>query len=319
MEVTTQNATHVAEHIIRHIQRSKSPKPKKYIVPPEILIPNAVPIPIEGGTPQVQWVRITPPVAWKFLDEGDFKNRTVREDKVKTMAEAMRTGRWCGFNGETMKIDARGRFVDGQHRCWACIEANVPFDTLLVIGVPVDSYTTQGIGLPKSFADFLKEDKNKHQVAAVTRLVYLWEKDNLHGVRTGVGSTPQMLDEILTRHPKIRDSVNKIMSISGMIACGANRSWSSFVHYVGATHHHNSALADEFFERLADGVNLFEDSPVYGLRRFLAIQKAKKQNHRAMLPPFISFALYIKAWNYYREGKKIRNLKFSADEPFPKL
>lgn len=159
---------------ISHV-RSISTLPMSYNSPPTA-------DPKENSGPKASWVTVTPELAMKWLDETNTKNRKVRQAHVDNMASDMLAGKWRGKNGEAIRFDTDGRLVDGQHRLYACIQAELPFDTLLVIGVDPEDYNSIGIGARKSFGDFLGPvhgEKNVALYAATVRLVFAWRSGNL--------------------------------------------------------------------------------------------------------------------------------------------
>ena len=144
-------------------------------------------IPITQATPKAEWVIVTPDMAIKWLDSDNDKNRTLREDYVRRLAADMIAGKWRGRNGESIGFDTNGRLVDGQHRLWACVQADTPFETLLVTGLDPEDYNTKGIGRPKNFSDFLGPvhgEKNVNLLAAAVRLVHIWTSGNLGATTT---------------------------------------------------------------------------------------------------------------------------------------
>ena len=126
---------------------SKMKKPRPLALPDTI--PNASVIEITTETPKASWVIVTPDMAVKWLDETNTNNRQVREDHVSRLAADMLTGKWQGRNGEAIRFDTTGRLVDGQHRLWACVQSETPFETLLIKDVDPDTFSTIGIGAKK--------------------------------------------------------------------------------------------------------------------------------------------------------------------------
>ena len=57
--------------------------------------------------------------------------------------------------------------MNGYHRLSACIEAGVPFRTLLVTGVPHETWTTVDTGKVRSAGDVLSRGKAKYREIAL--------------------------------------------------------------------------------------------------------------------------------------------------------
>jgi hypothetical protein len=68
---------------------------------------------------------ISPKMAKEILDKN-FSNRRVDKRRVNQYAKDMIEGLWKTNTGEALKITKSNRFVDGQHRLHAIIQANIP-------------------------------------------------------------------------------------------------------------------------------------------------------------------------------------------------
>lgn len=74
---------------------------------------------------------ITPDKARQYLSLQKSNFRKVSYGRVRRYAQEMKAGKWR-VNGEGIHFDLQGNLVNGQTRLRACIEANVPFTTLVV-------------------------------------------------------------------------------------------------------------------------------------------------------------------------------------------
>lgn len=265
--------------------------------------------------PELTWETITPKQAKEYLENANFKNRTLRAAHISRMARDIISGKWIGENGEAIRFDTEGRLVDGQHRLHACILANKSFFTLVVRGVPAESYHTVGVGLAKGVADFLTPfgEKNGYALAATTRLVSMWASGNLAKQKDGnLRPTTSEVLETLVHHPGVRESVayaavHKIRKL-------LTPSYVGLVHYV-ATQNHQHAKVSAFFDHLESGIGLFDKDATYHLRNFLFRQKTEKRKAGQLHV----LALVIKAWKYVEADKECRWLGFRDDEEFPEL
>lgn len=74
--------------------------------------------------PYNEIAEITPTLAAAWLDKNE-NNRPVNWSYVAQLARDMRAGHFaCTHQG--IAFDAQGRLIDGQHRLWAVMEADVP-------------------------------------------------------------------------------------------------------------------------------------------------------------------------------------------------
>lgn len=83
-------------------------------------------------------------------------DRRTYNDNIRKYAKQMKDGKWR-LNGEPIIVDDQGCCVNGYHRLSACIEAGVPFRTLLVTGVPHETWTTVDTGKVRS-SSITRED-----------------------------------------------------------------------------------------------------------------------------------------------------------------
>lgn len=283
-------------------------------------VPQAEPIDLINPQPRTRWITVTPELSMKWLDENNTKNRTVRQKHVDNLAADMIAGKWRGQNGEAIRFDTSGRLVDGQHRLWASVQSKMAFDTLLVTGVDPEDYNTIGIGARKSFSDFLGPvhgEKNVFLLSAAIKLVCIWEMTGtLKNAPQGAPSIAEM-EQTLSDHPNIIDSVGYVVGIGKNLRNVATLSYCCLIHYAGVLQN-KTHQANNFLERLADGLGLTADDPIYHLRQFLLSQKGPTPGHRRAGRIYI-LALMIKAWNASKNGEKMKHLRFRGDEEFPTL
>lgn len=76
---------------------------------------------------------ITPDCAKEMLDKHTG-GRHLKIHHINKLADAMKNGKWI-MNGEAIKITSDDQVVDGLHRLFACIQADVPFETVVVRGI----------------------------------------------------------------------------------------------------------------------------------------------------------------------------------------
>lgn len=79
---------------------------------------------------------ITPKMAVEILENKNIHNRNLSEATVQEYANDMVNKRWV-VTHQGIAFDENGNLNDGQHRLWACVFANVPFETLVTRGIPV--------------------------------------------------------------------------------------------------------------------------------------------------------------------------------------
>jgi hypothetical protein len=99
--------------------------------------------------PRAKLVTVTPEIAVEWL-ERNKNNRDVRDRVVERYAREMRTGGW-GLSDQAISFsveDEKGERVllNGQHRLFAIVEANVPIQSFVVWDLPHESQQIMDIG-----------------------------------------------------------------------------------------------------------------------------------------------------------------------------
>tara|TARA_R110000796_G_scaffold178021_1_gene294788 strand:+ start:321 stop:1151 length:831 start_codon:yes stop_codon:yes gene_type:complete len=95
---------------------------------------------------------LTPKLAAELLSKNKG-NRKVKPAKT-FYAEQMRNGDWKE-NGEPIIIDSNGLLKDGQHRCYAVIDANYSYQVPIISGVDPDVMDTIDTGVNRGLNDVL--------------------------------------------------------------------------------------------------------------------------------------------------------------------
>ena len=100
---------------------------------------------------KTELLTITPEMALDMLSKNS-SNRKVRNSRVQFYAEQMKHGNWH-LTGQTITFDKNGQLLDGQHRLYALVEAEVSLPFLVVTDAePVTEYDC---GLPRNMQDRL--------------------------------------------------------------------------------------------------------------------------------------------------------------------
>ena len=266
-----------------------------------------------GGVPdlRVSVEVVTPSRARAILERND-RNRAIAAAVVDKYARDMKNGAWA-LNGQTIKIGASGRLLDGQHRCAAAIRSNTPFQAIIVEGLDDEVFDTFDLGTRRPISAILKDRGETNTAALGAALRQVWLIENELITIKNVPPTVSEIMDTLERHPSIRESVrlgNKVRDIAPSIALA--------LHYFFRKV--NPVKADEFIDRLGDGVMLGVDSPILKLRDILSQDRI---NRKGRLGESERAALIIKAWNYFLYDRPVRLLKWQTAgvrrESFPAI
>jgi len=242
-----------------------------------------------------------PNTAAYWVANLNIHNRNLRTSGVSGYAIDIHTGGW-DFNGDTIRFDTDGAMFDGQHRCSAIAAEGVSVPVILVTGLEPVAQDTTDTGMRRTFADTLKlaGETDVSNLAAVTMAAFLWKTGQIRRLRTGV--SVRMLQKVLRDYPELRDAVHVATRVRKAIPM--QNSVAGLASWLFAQIDQDDH--DDFFNKLATGTDLGENSPIRRLRERL-ISDSKAKTH---LPRVEVLALTIKAWNFYRAGEEVRILKF---------
>jgi hypothetical protein len=259
-------------------------------------------------------IELTPEIALKFLELSD-NFRTVRQDWVRQLAREMSEGRWKADTGEALIFNNEGSLVDGQHRCWAIVDSGISISTIVIWGVEKGVDVEIDNGLKRHFHDYLAKlnETNTTVLAAALRMVRAYELGiYFYGSHQRFGR--HELLEAYERHTLLKLSMTPARKTRDLIPL----SMGTFLHYMFAQKRGES-LADQFFDKVATGVELQRDDPVYLLRNILL--EERKSNRQ--LGNRERAAYIIKAWNNWLEGRSMKQLSWRGvgptAEPFPEI
>jgi hypothetical protein len=256
-----------------------------------------------------------PKTAAYWLREHNTHNRGLRHGGVGALAVDIATGGW-DVNGDTIRFDTDLVMFDGQHRAEAVVAAGIPVPIILVTGLEPVAQDTTDTGIKRTFADVLRlaGETDVNNIASVTAAVCRWKTGTIRGAGGRNNLSVRVLQKVLRDNPDIRDAVHVARSLRVHVA--AQNSVSGLASWL--FHNIDAADHDFFFDKLASGADLTENSPILRLRKRLLSNVGAK----AQLPKTEVLALFIKAWNHFRDGNEVTQLKFTsggrAPEAMPK-
>lgn len=260
---------------------------------------------------------ITPELAEQWLLANQH-NRHIRQRMVDLLAEAIKRGEWQ-LNGDAIRFAEDGTLLDGQHRLWAIVFADQPVESVVIRGLPNEVQDTMDMGMRRGLKDVLalRGYSDASQLAAALNLLYRVQQGS---VRSGRGSVPTVAQalQLIEDNPGLMTAVKK----SNLVRRGGVSIPNSVL---SVAYHQFSSLEDdkvsedveEFYARLADGVELKAKSPILALRR-----QVDSAQHQHAKPSSVWYhAILIKAWNHYRLGNEVELLSWKQGgahpEPWP--
>jgi hypothetical protein len=266
-------------------------------------------------TMNVQIVSISPEKAVQLLT-NNASNRALRQRYVDTLAHQMRNGFWK-LAGDPIRIDTFGRLLDGQHRLNAVVQSGTVQTFVLIDGLASESQLVMDSGIRRRFSDMLKMagESNYFTLAAIVRMVALSDRGFKRNELTNLGIQASVteMSNVLARHPELREAASFGQAISRdyhMAGRIAGFCWWDFGNI-------DADDRDEFFRRLKVKDFVSTDDPLS--RLYLAMLENASSPKR--LSEVAKFAMFVKTWNFYRDGAEVKLLRWrrggAKPEAFP--
>lgn len=255
---------------------------------------------------------ITPEDAIEYLGRND-QNRALRFRVVDAYATDMINGNWKTGVG-TILIADDGTIIDGQHRLHAIIQSETTQRFFVISNLPQGVRAVVDTGAKRTFADVLKlkGESRWNILSAIIRRAEIWDLGG-RVMRANLQPTNSQLLKRLETNPELRDSTEVADYVRTKVPISA--SVIGLTHWIFTkietkTEEETQQLKEDisaFFQKLRDGDELAKDSPISVLRR-TAIEN--RNSRRVRVQEEVMVAYVIKAWNAYREGRKIHMLRY---------
>jgi len=288
-----------------------------------------------GRTPEPEFevVLVTPEMAREWL-LSNTHNRPIKKRSVQIYAAAIKRGEWK-LSNDAIGFDYNGVLINGQNRLQAVVEAGLPAQFLVGRNLDPETQEVMDTGNRRTLSDqlSLRGESNVHRLASVIRWAFLYDRYiNTDAPMDNRYMTPT-LQQLLAFHADHKSRLAIATSEGDRVrrkfpdapAATSGVGWFIF-------HELNWEDCQDFFHKLGLGASLEEDNPIFVLRRWLINSGSGRTGgnenrtaHRSLKrdkpSPDMVLAVTIKAWNAYRDGKRIENLAWRAGgkrpEPFP--
>lgn len=269
---------------------------------------------------------ITPERAADLLAKNTM-NRKLRRSVVERYARDMTRGQWK-INGEPLLFNGDGTLFNGQHRLHACIAAGVPFETVIVSGLPADVMPTIDTGSSRSLGDYLglQGAANASVVAAMVQ----WSMR--YDTMVDKGTRQLVTKGVFTRADQIAfvERHEDLLAASAEIVIGANKlllgppAIFAFVHFVASRDAHvPKRKVDDFITYTCDPAGLESGEGPALLRAWLLTSQSKSVHRRPV--PVVVAAHVAKAARIWLNGEQLKVLKWGRGsghykgESFPRI
>lgn len=263
---------------------------------------------------QPQKILLTPQRALELL-EKNLLNRPTSDQHMARIARQITAGKWR-YNGDTIKIAVNGDVLDGQHRLWAIIEANMAVETVIVYGIAREAFSTiDTVRRLRSGGDTIAlsgQRVYRNQIAGALGWLLRWERGTIETYRLPAHRIENSdIEAAYAEHPGIERAVGRAMKARLV----ANPAITGFAYYVMSTK--NPHIAETFIEVLINPVATPATHPFFLLRAYFLESKQKVKD------PIVSIALVFRAANFVAGGREVAQLRWvnqgQKPEPFPVL
>lgn len=265
---------------------------------------------------------VTPAQAAELMGRNT-NNRRIKNRKIANYARDMRAGKWNADSSD-IKFDENGSLVDGQNRLLACIEADVPFPTLVRTGLDPRARDHVDTGAARTTADAFRMHaiSDPNVVAAAISLRNRYDIGRADGeilARTYnyPALTHQEALDYLAEHPAIEKMIGPARAMH-QVAPGITRSvWVGFASMIGES---DDQAGRRFATMLVTGEVTGTGDPLLALTRYLALAMSPKQlGTRDRNAAMRHLVAQIKAWNAWRTDTKLDKIVVREDEKLPDL
>jgi hypothetical protein len=246
--------------------------------------------------------------------EGNVDNRNLREPRVVNLSQVLQRNEW-ELTGDCLVFDEDGTLLNGQHRLSAVVVTGIPARFVILRGVPSKAQEVMDTGLARTLGDQLQRRGVPYYTYVSSAL--FWLHRIAYSEATGIAHYAE---------PGQRPSFRQLLKLYddnkelGEEASQIGRHVSTLKVRAGATlalYHRLKQLDDEnieeevdtFFEKWVTGAELKASDPIFRLREW-CVEDAAKRHTRGRAPDYRYVAYVLTAWNKWRDGEPIRQLKW---------
>lgn len=243
-------------------------------------------------------------------------NRKINENHVDFLVKEMFTGNWM-FDGQPIRLNDKGRVLDGQHRLNAVIKYGKPIKFLIIKGVDTEAFKVMDSGRSRTSGDVLgiKGYKNANVLSAAAKLILAHEYGSqTDRIRKGFkqASNTDIL-KFIEDNPRLDEGSNQGLTLYRKFNKALTSSQVLGLKFI--TDKINIEDSDTFWTNLCMGINLLDKDPIRLLREIIMADKISIKK----MPYSHKKHLIFKVWNLFRRKKPVSNLYVRKTETLPEL
>lgn len=266
---------------------------------------------------------ITPEIAADLL-ELNTGNRKPKRRAIAQYARDMLAGEW-NPDASDIKVNRLRELADGQNRLMACVEAGVPFPTLLRTGTDPEAKNHVDQGVRRTAGDTLSmaglQDANVLAAAMNIRSRYETTVREFGGQQSMTYARSRRLT---MTHAETLDYVRDHPTIETMAPLGRSMATvgpgvprSVYIAALSMFAESSEKMAREFAEEFIEGKSSGTGDPILALTRYLARAKSphemKTKSRNKNLQHLLAF---VRAWNAWVQSEEIDRLHIKDSDLF---
>jgi hypothetical protein len=259
---------------------------------------------------------ITPDQAAELMARNE-NNRRIKQLKIDQYARDMRAGRWNADSSD-ISFDWNGRLANGQNRLLACIQADVPFPTLVRTGIDPTAVDSMDAGAVRTFGDVLKMHAaaDPNNAAAAISLRARYESIAEQGgtlIERRLPLTRQEVLAFLTEHPQLEKMITVARS---MYSTAPSIPRSVWLAGMSMASERSEDDARRFAGAFLAGETTGTGDPIIALMRYaMAIQQTGRGGPTKLKNAGLRHLLaFVTAWNAWRADEKLDAIKIRDNE-----
>lgn len=258
-------------------------------------------------------MKFTQGVSKYVIDTYNAGNRPIKPASIRSYGDDMQSDNW-GITGDAVKFTDARKFRDGQNRCLASIRTGCSFVTDVRFGISDAEFSKMDRGKPRSPEDVLAIAgfSDTRTLSSAVRWIALYDQDK---VKSRAGFKPdEVLHLVRGPYADLKTDISRARKI-----------------YETTTQPRGMVTALLFLARRANPekaeafANAFElgnyAGPFAPLKHAIRRLEQIRVQTQGRVHELVRFAILIKAWNAYVEGKRgsLSSMNWTLEEEFPKV
>jgi hypothetical protein len=256
---------------------------------------------------------VTPKMAQEWL-EGNVDNRNLREARVLQHSQVLQRDEW-ELTGDCLVFDEDGTLLNGQHRLSAVVVTGIPARFVVLRGVPSKAQEVFDSGLARTLGDQLQRRGVPYYTYVSSalfwlhRLAYSEATGIAHYAEPGMRPSFRQLLKLYDDNKELSEEAAKIGRHVNNLKVRAGATLAIYHRLRQVDDPNIDEEVDLFFEKWVTGAELRASDPIFRLREW-CLEDAAKRHTRGRAPDYRYVAYAITAWNKWRAGEPIRQLKW---------